>query len=57
MPESLDDKLARAFANIEVKLDAIDKRGSFQSDTLQKILTKLTQVEYLLNVTGKSPKS
>ena len=26
MAESLDDKLARAFANIEVKLDAINNR-------------------------------
>ena len=57
MAESLDNKFARAFAGIDVKLDIIDKKESFQGDVLQKILAKLIQVEHLLKMFEKPPKT
>ena len=57
MPESLDNKFVGAFAEIDVKLDNIDKKESFQGDVLPNILAKLIQVEHLLKMIEKPPKT
>ncbi len=45
MAESLDDKLARAFASIEVRIDAIDQKLTRQHQMLEGLIISLHELD------------
>jgi hypothetical protein len=55
MAESLDDKLARAFANIDVKLDAIDKKLGNQYAATQDLIRRVGAIERILQSSPQKP--
>lgn len=58
MADSFDDKLARAFASLEVKLETIDKKLAGNYEWRQDVLNKLAAIERRLKaIEDKLPKT
>jgi hypothetical protein len=58
MAESMDDKLARAFAVMDLKLETIDKKLGGTYEWRQDVLNKLAAIERRLKaIEDKLPKT